>query len=202
MKFNNIYNDPTTRSRVSYASTYWDDGFTDDELQKIIDYCESVGTERGTIFSEDVNQTEKIRRSNVKFHNRNPDTSWIFDKLNFIIQATNERFYNFDLNGYEMFQYTTYNADEKGEYNWHMDVSLNSMPNNMFETRKLSMTLLLNDDFEGGEFMLNQGQESEAVIPEMKKGRALFFPSFMIHKVAPITKGIRRSLVVWVVGPK
>ena len=99
MKFNNIYNDPTTRSRVSYASTYWDDGFTDDELQKIIDYCESVGTERGTIFSEDVNQTEKIRRSNVKFHNRNPDTSWIFDKLNFIIQATNERFYNFDLNG-------------------------------------------------------------------------------------------------------
>ena len=202
MKYNTIYNDPTPRSRVSNAWSYWDDGFTNEELQKIIDYCESEGTHRGTIFSGNQEETERVRKSNVKFHSRNDSTAWIFDRLNFIIQATNERFYNFDLNGYESFQYTTYNADEQGEYNWHMDMCLNHMPDNMYETRKLSMTLQLNDEYEGGEFQINNGDEAGAVTPEMKKGRALFFPSFMCHRVKPVTKGIRRSLVVWVVGPK
>ncbi len=36
----------------------------------------------------------------------------------------------------------------------------------------------------------------------MIKGRMIFFPSFLIHRVAPVTQGIRRSLVIWVTGPK
>ena len=93
-------------------------------------------------------------------------------------------------------------SDLKGEYNWHMDMCLNHMPPDMYDTRKLSMTLQLNDDFEGGEFQINNGDEAGAIAPEMKKGRALLFPSFMCHRVKPVTKGIRRSIVVWVVGPK
>jgi len=37
---------------------------------------------------------------------------------------------------------------------------------------------------------------------EQLKGRVLAFPSFMIHGVAPVTKGKRESVVVWVEGPK
>ena len=194
MKYNTIYNDPTPRSRVSNAWSYWDDGFTNEELQKIIDYCESEGTHRGTIFSGNQEETERVRKSNVKFHSRNDSTAWIFDRLNFIIQATNERFYNFDLNGYESFQYTTYNADEQGEYNWHMDMCLNHMPDNMYETRKLSMTLQLNDDYEGGEFVM---WEDEVI--ELKQGSVLIFPSNYLypHKINPVKKGTRYSFVSW-----
>jgi PKHD-type hydroxylase len=70
------------------------------------------------------------------------------------------------------------------------------------EPRKLSLTLLLNDTFKGGEFCINAGVEENPDIPQMKKVKIILFPSFMIHRVAPVTMGTRRSLVVWVLGPK
>ena len=73
------------------------------------------------------------------------------------------------------------------------------------EIRKLSITMLLNEpgiDFEGGGFEINNGRESESLKVETKRGRIIAFPSFMIHRVAPVTKGTRKSLVVWVLGPK
>ena len=62
--------------------------------------------------------------------------------------------------------------------------------------------LLLNDDFEGGEFQLNTGNQNTPAILPARKGRSLLFPSFMCHRVTPVTKGKRRSLVVWCLGPK
>ena len=109
-------------------------------------------------------------------------------------------FYNFHLNGYSQFQYTTY--DSTGRYDWHTDIALGEKFGNDAEPRKLSFTMLLNDDFEGGEFQINTGKEESAVTVDLKKGKIVMFPSFMIHRVTPITKGVRKSLVVWVMGPK
>jgi len=79
-------------------------------------------------------------------------------------------------------------------------------PIEMAETRKLSLSLILSDpdDYEGGDFYIQTGSpDPEKLIKmEQKKGRVLAFPSFMIHGVAPVTKGTRRSIVVWVDGPK
>jgi PKHD-type hydroxylase len=83
-----------------------------------------------------------------------------------------------------------------------MDICLGKQKEPSALVRKLSLSLLLNDDFEGGEFHINQGNEKQPIIVPTKKGRAILFPSFMIHRVTPVTKGIRRSLVVWVLGPK
>ena len=77
--------------------------------------------------------------------------------------------------------------------------------NNQEDTRKLSVVMMLNDpekDFEGGEFQMNMSSEDKAETIHMRKGRIVFFPSFFIHRVTPVTKGIRRSLVIWVTGPK
>jgi PKHD-type hydroxylase len=107
------------------------------------------------------------------------------------------------LNGYDSFQYTEYQAFEGGKYDFHMDTIMGkNKPANMPETRKLSVTLVLNDDFEGGEFYMNNGQEKDAELIPTGKGRLILFPSFLIHRVAPVTKGVRKSLVVWVNGPK
>ena len=129
---------------------------------------------------------------------------WIFFRLNKIIEDINNQFYNFDLNGYESFQYTVYHDHEKGRYDFHMDTIMgNNMPDDMYETRKLSMTFLLNEpgvDFEGGDFQINSGQEKDAETVPLNKGRIIMFPSFMIHRVKPVTKGIRKSIVIWVVG--
>lgn len=202
MTYTTLYNDPYRRARITHAWSYWDDAFTEEELNMLIAWCDDQGTERGTTFSGDQDITEKVRKSNIKFHMRNQETSWIFDKLNFVIQSINEMYYNFNLNGYETFQYTTYDAAELGEYNWHMDMGFGHMPQNMHDTRKLSLTLMLNDDFEGGDFQVCDGNQDEPITIERKKGRCVLFPSFIGHKVTPVTSGTRKSIVIWVVGPK
>ena len=208
MLYNGLYNNTWERSAVIFPWVYWDDMFTNTELDNIVSYCENAGLERSTILgnvsSED---TEKVRKCDVKFHNKTSETSWIFNRINDVIPKINSMYYGFDLNGYDSFQYTSYNSAEKGNYNWHMDTCLGDreLPSDMPQPRKLSMSLLLNDpdkDYDGGEFQINLGIEAKAQSIPFKRGRAVFFPSWLIHRVTPVTKGFRKSLVVWVVGPK
>lgn len=204
MRYNTLYNDPHTRTRITFPLVYWDNAFTDEELKEIETYCDSFDTEYArTMGTDDKSEIEKVRISDVRFFLRNPDTAWIFDRINFVVTAVNEQFYGFELNGYESFQYTTYSGNKRGNYGWHMDMALgHATPVDVLEPRKLSFTLLLNDDFEGGEFEINEGREDTPSLTETRKGRFICFPSFMIHRVKPVTSGIRKSIVVWVTGPK
>jgi len=190
-----IYNDPFEREVITYPYVWQDNIFSEQELKTIIDYCDSKGTQEATTFA---GLQRDLRKSEIKFHQRNIDNGWIFDRLNTLIEFINEKYYRFDLNGYNYFQYTKYN--KTGKYGWHMDTHLGA--DNRDQTRKLSLSIQLNDDYTGGEFMINEGEEKKAFTVPMKKGRAVLFPSFLIHRVSPIKKGIRKSLVVWVQGPK
>lgn len=208
MTYTTIYNDPFSRAKAIEPWVFWDNAFTDDELKKVEEYCDEQGTQRGSIFGfgpeKTAEEVEKFRTSDIGFHSRNADTSWIFDRLNFVIQSANEMFFNYHLNGYSFFQYTTYKAEEKGRYDWHMDMAVgqSSRENTEPHPRKLSVTLLLNDDFEGGEFQINLSKEDQPETIKIPKGRAVLFPSYVLHRVTPVTKGIRKSLVVWTLGPK
>ena len=202
MRYTTIYNDPVNRATISHSWAYWDNAFSAEQLEKIVEYCESKEMQYGTTFGNKTREeTEKIRISDVGFHKRNSETSWIFDICNFVLQSANEMFFGYHLNGYSSFQYTKYYAEKGGNYDWHMDMCMGSSTED-FEPRKLSMTLLLNDDFEGGEFHLNTGNQNDPCILPAQKGRALLFPSFMCHRVTPVTKGTRKSLVIWCLGPK
>ena len=69
--------------------------------------------------------------------------------------------------------------------------------------RKLSLTILLSDpsEFDGGDLIV-WGSPTTQITTEKKLGRAYAFPSFIPHHITPVTSGIRKSLVIWVVGPK
>jgi len=210
--YKKITNNPVERQRIFYPWCYWDNAFTMEELDKMCEYFAQEGTERGSTVGRSENGVvgqelnEDVRISNVKFHSLNENTTWIFERLNFVINEVNERFFNFNLNGYETVQYTTYDGVEEGRYDYHQDTIMGSnIPENMTEMRKLSMTMMLNEpgvDFEGGEFQMNTGKEINSETVPVTRGRMIFFPSFMIHRVAPVTKGTRKSLVTWVTGPK
>ena len=214
MAYNKIFNNPNERSMISYPWAFWDGAFNAEELDKVCKYFTEQGVERGTVVGKkdpitgEVSQdpNESVRVSDVKFYNydqTNENTLWIFQRINYVVDALNEQFFNYELNGYDSFQYTEYQAFEGGKYDFHMDTIMGkNKPANMPETRKLSVTLVLNDDFEGGEFYMNNGQEKDAELIPTGKGRLILFPSFLIHRVAPVTKGVRKSLVVWVNGPK
>ena len=72
--------------------------------------------------------------------------------------------------------------------------------NKPYPIRKLSATIALNDDYEGGEFEFYNGNQP-ADIPEIKKGSIIVFPSTSWHRITPVTKGTRISLVTWLTGP-
>ena len=151
-----------------------------------------VGAEKGK--KEGVIDTE-IRTSHI---------SWIpFKKMQEMYKdiertmlKTNNNHFGFEgMQITEMAQYTEY--PEGGFYDWHVD----NYDNCQHEppVRKISMTCLLSpeNEFEGGDLELIK--EGQAV--KLKQGQAAFFASFIRHRVAPVTKGIRRSLVMWFGGP-
>ena len=86
---------------------------------------------------------------------------------------------------------------EGGFYEWHMDNDV--VGKHQPPVRKISMTLLLSDPstFEGGELeFMHKGR-----IAKLKQGQAIFFASWLQHRVKPVTKGERKSLVMWFGGP-
>ena len=94
----------------------------------------------------------------------------------------------------EQAQYTEY--PEGGFYNWHSDndIEMKKEP----PVRKISMTLLLSNEneFEGGDLeLVSPGKKAK-----LTQGNAIFFASFISHRVAPVTRGVRKSLVVWFGG--
>lgn len=97
-------------------------------------------------------------------------------------------------------QFGEYDASYGGKYDWHHDVDWENEKN---YDRKLSIVVQLSnpDDYEGGNFEFSEVQSPHDLLWE-KQGSILIFPSYLVHRVTPVTKGIRYSLVSWVRGPR
>ena len=204
MRYKRISNEPFARHRIIHPSYYWDNAFTEEQLNDIENYCETFDKQTATASGDD----GKLRKSKIAWFQKNehPKLHYFFNLLNLTIERVNEDFFNYDLNGYSSIQYTTYDEEENGQYGYHIDMStgndLNDVVLKYHEIRKLSMSLILSDSssYEGGKFTMKLGEDEFEV--EQKRGRIIFFPSFFLHKVHPVTKGIRKSIVAWVEGPK
>lgn len=108
--------------------------------------------------------------------------------------AANRQAWKFDVTHSNQTDYLRYDID--GHYHAHVDTFINPQDP---ECRKLTVLVFLNDDFEGGKLFLQYGDKK--VYPPQGVGTCLVFPSFIVHGVEPVTKGIRRSIVTWLVGP-
>jgi len=203
-----ITNNPKILSYVTHPYVYWDNFFTDDELNLIEKYCIECEfpLDKGIDYSDGVNERDgtpkSIRKSDVKFIHKTKDSTWIFDRLNAITDHINCQFYNYDLTGYGFLQYTEYN--KKGDlYGYHTDMVFGDINNpDIILPRKLSFSLILSDPgkFKGGDFEFDIPGNTRIV--EQKRGRIIAFPSFVKHQVTPIKSGVRKSIVWWAVGPK
>ena len=150
---------------------------------------------------------KKTRISDIVWTN----DQWIYDTIWPFMEEANELAgWKYDIRSAENMQITRYKKG--GFYYFHKDgksdhLSTYDTPDNEFmhgHVRKLSMTVLLNDNYEGGEFEFAtyDKEECEIKTPEFNKtGSIVVFPSDMEHRVAPVTKGVRYSLVVWFLGP-
>ena len=176
--------------------TTWENSFTDEELDKIIEYCSGLPSEPALL--DQGKKDDDYRRSDVAWLQHNNETSWIFDRIGFIARQLNGQFYRFDLYGFcEHMQFTIYDESNEGCYDWHTDSGGAN-----FTPRKLSLVLQLTDpeEYEGGELQILASKNVESVTKQ--RGLVAAFPSYVLHRVTPVTKGNRKTLVVWVGGPQ
>lgn len=181
---------------------YWEDFLTAEELDLILTLPEWGALEEGKINPKSgITGTldAEIRKSQIGWVLPTEHSAFLWEKISKLIANINAQFFNFDISGiYEPMQLTQYKGEEQGRYNWHPDMSMNQSG----VMRKLSMVLSLSDpsEFTGGELQLKD-KDDEPTTVELAKGRAWFFPSWVLHRVAPVTSGVRKSLVVWAGGP-
>ena len=119
----------------------------------------------------------------------------MYKKLEQVMNQTNGNHFGFEgMKITELAQFTEYSGG--GFYDWHMDSDVNGIKEP--PVRKISMTCLLSneDEFEGGGLELM----SEGKFAKIKQGHAIFFASYIRHRVVPVTKGVRNSLVMWFGG--
>lgn len=173
---------------------YFQNTFSPEEVNKIIEQADTIDFERATTFGGD---SSAIRSSNIKWLPQEEPFLWLYERLMNMALEANNVLWNFDLYSMpELIQYTTYNHNEKGHYGAHQDVGAGNA-----SLRKLSITVQISDpeSYEGGDLEIMQGNEYWDKMPR-GLGTAVLFPSYMMHRVTPVTKGTRRSLVLWVGG--
>ena len=185
----------------SYAEYwYWDKEISHEVCRKIIKVGKGKWQGANTYGSEEKNQSlDGIRKSDIVWIT----DQWVYDLIwGYMMSANEQAGWKYDIVAAESCQVTRYIKD--GFYTWHKDGmgSHNEVydnPDNEFRhgnTRKLSMSIILNSDYEGGAF-----EFVDEEVTDLGTGSIIVFPSFLMHKVSLVTKGVRYSLVAWFVGP-
>lgn len=180
----------------------WSGGFTEEEcdmikqtgeLAEFVEAKVGSGVEGGMF-------DESIRKTKIVWIEPLEENKWIFERMNELAAKINFDKFQMKLKQFDAFQYSKYPVGNF--YDWHTDTVTN--PSNGLY-RKLSFSLMLSDptDFEGGEFIVSLfGTEAKTETLKLKKGDLVIFYSHLPHKVAPVTKGERITLVTWALGDK
>ena len=180
-----------------------------DVCEQIVQDSKKNILEKASVYNYDKTASRddpKIRKTSINFikdkDNKVNELAWHF------LREANKLQFNYNLSYFQVVQFAEYK--DGGFYNWHQD---DSRINNSSEMRKLSLTLVLSDPntFEGGELQFYNGEKPFQDMGEIKgeqvnkdiqaQGTVIVFDSMDWHRVTPVTKGIRHSVVCWTVGP-
>jgi len=167
------------------------------------------GFDKEKLSKEEIKNIKKKRDSHIVWMN----DKWIYKEIHpYVMEANKRANWNFNWDWSENCQFTKYSPGQY--YGWHCDsweVPYNK-PHSLNEhgkIRKLSVTCSLSDpsEYEGGELECNfnnpeksKKQNIQKCLEILPRGSLVVFPSFVWHRVKPVKKGTRYSLVVWNLG--
>ena len=195
---------------------YWyftgalDNETCDKIIQTGLDMNPDLGQVGNSVNKDNASEAQglkQIRNSDVSWI----DQPWIYELIQpYIHEANMKSGWNFQWDYSQTPQFTVYRPGQY--YDWHPDQNAeiyneDAGPNFAGKYRKLSVTVSLNDgsDYDGGELEFevgkHKGKTKTKICTEIKpRGSIVVFPSFVNHRVLPVTRGIRYSLVVWNLG--
>jgi len=189
------------------SGLYIENVFSESECEKILSYRTEWKREDGKIerHSEGVSNLE-YRRTTLYVPRRDDESvEWLIEKITNIVNAGNsepEMGWKFNIRGmmepFCIMEYTEGSLHESGidgHYAFHIDIG----PEVIQSMRKISYSVILNDDYDGGLLNLKMGRQDN--YPPQKKGDIIIFPSYLLHCIEPVTRGTRYALVGWIHGP-
>jgi PKHD-type hydroxylase len=170
--------------------------FTPDECARIVALAEAAGLSRAGLVGGV--SDPRIRRAAIAWLDEVEGADWVSDRLARLVADANRDGFGFALDELaESPQVARYDAGEEGHFAWHSDIGEGPVA----RRRKLTVVVQLSTPaaYEGGTLELMP--DAGILVADRAQGAAIAFPSFVLHRVAPVTRGVRHSLTIWAHGP-
>jgi len=170
--------------------------FSTTECETIIDIKRNAKARDAGLVGQ--NKDHNLRRADVVWLDDVLEASWVMDRIVDIVRVANRNVFDFDLREFaESPQVARYGAERQGHFGWHSDIGEGSVAGK----RKLTMVAQLSppEAYHGG--ALEVQPSANVTTAPRAQGSVTFFPSFLLHRVTPVTEGERYSLTIWAHGP-
>jgi PKHD-type hydroxylase len=166
--------------------------FSAEECARIVEDGLALPSRAGNITAAE--RAPEARRSTIALFPPEARYGWMVERVARIVNEVNRLHWRFEIAGSERLQFSAYRDGQY--YDWHMDLGARGS----FAMRKISVSVQLNDpaEYDGGGLEVSIGTTN--AIARKDKGAAILFPAYALHRVLPVTRGVRYSLVAWIVG--
>lgn len=172
------------------------DAFSPQECERIIAAFKAVPVKDALLVGQ--NKDHKLRKAELVWVDEVVGLGWVMERLIELVRTSNANQFNFDLRAFsESPQVASYKASDGGHFAWHSDIGGGLLA----AKRKLTLVLQLSkpSSYEGGNLEVMPG--AQILAASRAQGCASIFPSFQLHQVTPVERGVRHSITVWAHGP-
>lgn len=172
------------------------DAFTTWECERIVAAIAKMPTDDALLVGR--KRYHNLRYAELVWMDDVGDLSWVMNRLIELVSHSNKHRFDFDVREFaESPQLAKYDAAKGGHFAWHSDIGDGPAAGK----RKLTLVLQLSnpDTYDGGDLEIRPSAHIQ--LANRAQGSVSVFPSFALHQVTPIKRGIRRSLTVWAHGP-
>jgi PKHD-type hydroxylase len=184
----------TTPVLMEGGSVIWRGLFTPAELNQLERDCDAL-----PLAPAQLTGSTGIRTTQVAWLHRDAQTEALYQRMESAVLRLNAELFRFELTGLTTMQYAVYRQDEAGYFDWHNDYGrYRGDPG--APPRKITMSLQLSDDYEGCDLEIRAGHPVD--VAPRERGVLVAFRANALHRVTPITRGTRKSLVIWAAGPE
>ncbi|WP_343503180.1 2OG-Fe(II) oxygenase [Alloyangia pacifica] len=172
------------------------EAFSETDCARLIEIARTAEASDARLVGQQ--RAHNLRRADLVWLDDVAGAEWVMDRIIELVRDANRSAYDFALDAFdESAQIARYGAEREGHFDWHSDIG----EGRLAARRKLTMVVQLSDegDYEGG--ALEVMPSNHIVTAGKERGTATLFPSYMLHRVTPVSSGERHSLTIWAHGP-
>jgi len=189
----------TTPELMKGGTIAWHGLFSAAELDRLERHCDGLALEQARVTGDGYGS---IRSTQVAWVHRKAEvTELLYQKMEQVVLRLNVEHFRSDLSGLTTLQHAVYRESEAGYFDWHIDYGRdNNDPGQ--EPRKITLSLQLSDPecYDGCDLEIRAAHLVD--VAPRQRGALVAFRANALHRVTPITRGIRKSLVAWAAGPE